>query len=225
MLHRTAIFVPSYLGLTTGAIPLMIPGAAIAGAMPNVPSWADAYSTGDVGGVISAMLEQVGGFGGFLLVLLALGNIVGSLYALTLNWQALLQLARIRIPRVVYTVAATAVIIPVAITIAAEFFGSLNNFMKVIGYWPAALVAVVLLEHLIVRKGRPENYDLAQWEAAGGLPYGVAALAAAVYSFSLVIPGMSQNWFVGPFARRTGDIGFELAFALTSILYLPFRLA
>ncbi|KEY71522.1 hypothetical protein S7711_08902 [Stachybotrys chartarum IBT 7711] len=224
----TAIFVPSYLGLTTGAIPLMILGAAIAGAMPNVPSWADAYTTGDVGGVISAMLEPVGGFGSFLLVLLALsvlGNLIGSLYALTLNWQALLYLARIRIPRVVYTVAATAVIIPVAITIAAEFFGSLNNFMKVIGYWPAAFLAVVLLEHLVVRKGRPENYDLTQWEAAGGLPYGIAALAAAVCSFSLVIPGMSQNWFVGPFARTTGDIGFELAFALTSILYLPFRFA
>lgn len=34
-----AIFIPSYLGLSLGALPPMILGAAIGGALPNQPSW------------------------------------------------------------------------------------------------------------------------------------------------------------------------------------------
>ncbi|EOO03989.1 putative purine-cytosine permease fcy22 protein [Phaeoacremonium minimum UCRPA7] len=223
---KASIFVPSYIGLVTGAIPLMILGAAIGGAVPNVPSWEEGYNTNNVGGVLGAMLEPSGGFGKFLLVLLALsvlGNVVGSIYALTLNFQALLFLVRIRIPRIVYTIIATAIIIPVAIKVAANFFDSLSNFLGIIGYWPAAFVAVIVLEHLVFRKGKAENYDLTQWETARGLPTGLAALGAAVLCFGMVIPGMAQIWYTGPIAVHTGDIGFEMAFALTAALYVPFR--
>ena len=224
--NRASIFVPSYIGLVTGAIPLMILGAAIGGAVPNVPSWEEGYNTNNVGGVLGAMLEPSGGFGKFLLVLLALsvlGNVVGSIYALTLNFQALLFLVRIRIPRIVYTIVATAIIIPVAIKVAANFFDSLSNFLGIIGYWPAAFVAVIVLEHLVFRKGKAENYDLTQWETARGLPTGLAALGAAVLSFGMVIPGMAQIWYTGPIAVHTSDIGFEMTFALTAALYVPFR--
>lgn len=34
---------------------------------------------------------------------------------------------------------------------------------------------------------------------------------------------MDQVWFVGPIAEKTGDIGFELAFALSGICYVPLR--
>lgn len=205
---------------------MMILGVAIGGAVPNVPSWEEGYHSNSVGGVLGAMLKPVGGFGKFILVLLAvsvLANVAGTVYALTLNFQALFYIVRIRIPRLVYTVVVTAIIIPVAIKVAESFLDSLSNFLGVIGYWPACFVAVVLLEHHVIRKGKLENYNLEAWENAKALPSGLAALGASVCSFGLVIPSMSQIWYTGPIAERTGDIGFELAFATTALLYLPFR--
>ena len=56
------------------------------------------------------------------------------------------------------------------------------------------------------------------------LPSGVAALGAGVLSFGLVVPCMAQVWWTGPIAESTGDIGFEVAFALSALLYVPLRL-
>ena len=49
---------------------------------------------------------------------------------------------------------------------------------------------------------------------------GIAALAAGIPSFGLVIPHMSQVWFTGPIAKTTADVGF----AFSAVLCLPFRL-
>ena len=34
---------------------------------------------------------------------------------------------------------------------------------------------------------------------------------------------MSQVWYTGPIARTTGDIGFEMAVVVTTLLYIPLR--
>ena len=34
---------------------------------------------------------------------------------------------------------------------------------------------------------------------------------------------MSQVWYTGPIARKTGDIGFEVAMAATALFYIPLR--
>ena len=48
-------------------------GAAFAAATPAVPSWKSGFNDGDnIGGLISAILAPTGGFGKFLVVLLAL---------------------------------------------------------------------------------------------------------------------------------------------------------
>ena len=205
---------------------MQILGAAIAGALPNNPSWQEGYDTNSVGGVMGAMLSPVGGFGKFLLVLMALSvlaNIIGTVYALSLNFQALLFVIRVRIPRIVYSVVLTVIIIAIGVEVARKFLDSLHNFLGIICYWPSCYIAVALLEHVIFRKRRPENYDLEGWNTAGMLPSGLAALGASVLSFGLVVPGMDQLWFVGPIAKTTGDIGFEAAFVITAILYVPFR--
>lgn len=216
--------VPSYLGLVVGALPMQILGAAIAGALPNLQTWQEGYATNSVGGVMGAMLAPVGAFGKFLLVLMALSvlaNVIGTVYALSLNLHSLFFLTRIRLPRVVYSVLLTVIIISIGVEVAAKFLDSLHNFLGIICYWPACYIAVVVLEHVVFR--RAEGYDLGAWNTAGRLPWGVAALGASVLSFGLVVPGMDQLWFVGPIAERTGDIGFEVAFAVTGILYVPFR--
>ena len=92
-----------------------------------------------------------------------------------------------------------------------------------IAYWVAAFVAVLITEHVVFRKGRYDTYDHDAWNSASLLPWGAAALTASVLSFGLVVPSVAQAWFTGPIAKITGDIGFELAFVTTAVLYLPLR--
>ncbi|EER29121.1 hypothetical protein D8B26_000395 [Coccidioides posadasii str. Silveira] len=221
------IFAYVYLGLFVPTVPLMILGAAVGGAVPNVPDWAQAHETGSVGAIFASMLSPAGGFGKFITVLLAfstLGNIAATIYSITLNFQILLPVL-VRVPRALFAFVFIAIIIPISIRAASSFFASLENFIGVIAYWSAAFFSIVTVEHLVFRKGRYESYDPTIWNVGSALPSGVSALAAGVLSFALVIPCMSQTWYVGPIAKKTGDIGFEIALVLSALLYLPLRAA
>ena len=58
-------------------------GAAFAAAAPGIPSWSIGYQDGnDMGGLLAAILEPAGGFGKFLLVLIAVS--VSSACALSI---------------------------------------------------------------------------------------------------------------------------------------------
>ena len=88
-----------------------------------------------------------------------------------------------------------------------------------IGTW----VSAVCVEHLYFRKGNFSHYDIRSWDVPSQLPLGAAALGATALSFALVIPSMNQVWYTGPIARKTGDIGFEVAMVVTALLYVPLR--
>lgn len=201
-------------------------GAAIGGATASVPQWEQGYETNGVGGILAAMLTPAGGFGKFVVVVLSfslLGNIAATMYSITLNFQILVP-QLVVVPRYVFAVVVTAIVIPVSIKAAADFFANLENFIALIAYWSAAFVSVVIVEHAVIRKGRYSTYEQDAWNSASRLPLGIAALAASALSFALVIPSMAQVWYTGPIAEQTGDIGFELAIVVTSCLYVPFRL-
>ncbi|CAK3873936.1 cytosine-purine permease [Lecanosticta acicola] len=229
------VFLYTYAGLFLPNVPLMILGAAIGGAVSNVPAWQAGYDATSVGGVFAAMLAPAGGFGKFLVVLLSLsvvGNNAATMYSITLNFQLLLlsliprRLVRrllLLIPRALFSLVITAIVIPVSIRAATSFFANLENFIGVIGYWAAAFVAVVGTEHVVFRRAETASYAPDTWDRPGALPRGVAAIAAAALSFGLVVPCMAQVWYTGPIAVRTGDVGFEMGFAVTVVLYLPLR--
>ena len=80
-----------------------------------------------------------------------------------------------------------------------------------------------MVEHFYFRKGDFALYDLDSWNVPSKLPLGAAALTASTLSFALVIPSMDQVWYRGSIARTTGDIGIEMALAVTAILYVPLR--
>lgn len=219
------IFLYAYLGVIVPTIPLMVLGAAIAGALPSVPEWENGYDANLIGGVLAAMLSSAGGFGSFVVVVLALtllGNIAGSMYSITLNFQTLVPWLA-RVPRYIFAVLVTAVIIPVSIRAAEDFFVNLENFVGLIGYWSAAFVGIVVAEHWVFRRGDCEAYEHGAWNDARLLPPGLAAVAAGVLSFGLIVPCMAQIWYTGPIAVTTGDIGFEVALVLAPILYVPLR--
>ena len=106
---------------------------------------------------------------------------------------------------------------------AHKFYATLANFLGIIGYWAGAYIGIVMMEHLIFRRNDFEQYNVRQWDKPRLLPSGIAALGAGFASFGLIIPCMSQAWYTGPIAKTTGDIGFEVAFTLATILYIPFR--
>lgn len=219
------VFAYTYTGLALPTILLMTLGAAIAGALPNVPAWQAAYNETLVGGILAAMLSSAGGFGKFVVVVLSLtllGNTAGTMYAITLNFQSLIP-PLIKVPRYIFAIVVTAIMIPVAIkAVADNFFVSLENFVALIGYWSASYFGVATTEHLIFRRNKG-GYNHEIWCDASKLPWGLAAIGSMALCFPLVVPCMAQVWWTGPIAKTTGDIGFEVAFLLTSLFYVPLR--
>ena len=114
-------------------------------------------------------------------------------------------------------------VVPLAIIGAHRFYDALVNFLGLIGYWASAYVGIIITEHLVFRKNDASLYSKQAWNTPGRLPPGFAAIAAGVGCFGLVVPSMEQVWFTGPIAKTTGDIGFELAFVASVLLYLPLR--
>ncbi|KAF8223465.1 NCS cytosine-purine permease [Tricholoma matsutake] len=219
------IFFYSYFGFFLPIVSLQCVGAAFAAAAPSVPSWNDGYAGGNIGGLLEAVLQPTKGFGKFLTVLLSLsvvGNIAATLYSASLNVQIFIP-PLVVVPRYVFSIVTTAILIPLAIVGAHKFYTALTNFLGLISYYGSAYGAIVLVEHLLFRRNDAAAYDVRQWNIPSLLPSGIAAVGAGVCSFGLVIPCMEQAWFVGPIAKSTGDIGFEVAFALSAVLYVPFR--
>jgi len=220
------VFVYSYLGLNVPIITLQCMGASFAVAASTVPAWNDGYTNGNVGGLLEAVLSPVGNFGKFLTVMLALsatGNIAVTLYSFCMSFQVFIPQAML-VPRYFFSVLATAIVIPLSIVGQHKFYDTLSNFLGLIGYWTSAFCAVVIVEHLVVRRGAFVNYDLRCWNDYRRLPLGLAAVGACLLAVGLIVPSMDQVWFVGPFARTTGDIGFELAFVATALFYVPLRM-
>ena len=211
--------------MCTPSIPLLILGAAIGGAIPNVESWSVAYESFGMGGVMGEMLAPAGGFGKFVLVILALsviGNIAISMYSTALCLQMLLP-PFAKIHRFAFIVITMAIMIPMAIKSAEAWERSLENFLALIGYWAGCFDAVIIIELIAFRRMDFSTYDHAIWNVGKKLPSGIPALAASLLSFALVVPGMAEVWYTGPIAEKTGDIGFEMAFVVTGLFYLPFR--
>lgn len=219
------MFTYIFLGLWTPSILLLILGAAIGGALPNIPAWEAAWEVQGVGGVLAQMLLPAGGFGKFVLVVLALsvvGNMTISMYSIALCLQMLLPIFT-RIPRLLFIVVTLIIMIPMAIYAARDWETSLENFLSIIGYWAGCFDAIIIVELVVFRRMRFSAFDHKIWNVGSKLPTGLAAFGAALVSLALVIPGMDVTWYTGPVGGRIGDIGFEAAFVVTAIAYCPLR--
>jgi purine-cytosine permease-like protein len=204
-------------------------GAAMGGAVPNMPSWEAGYEQNAASGVLAAMLSPAGGFGRFITVILGfsmLGNLAATMYSISLNLQMLVPWL-FRIPRAIFSIVITGIVIGVAVEAAKSFFVNLENFLGVIGYWSAAFIGIMLVEHLVFRRGSFVAYtkDDDAWDDARKLPPGIAAIGAGVSCLGLLMPGMAQTWFTGPIGKKTGDVGFEVAFVVAAVMYVPLRFA
>ena len=106
---------------------------------------------------------------------------------------------------------------------ADNFFDSLENFLGIISYYAGCFMAIILIEHCFFRYNTCTKYDRNAWNDQTKLPTGIAALGASLISLALIVPCIDSLWYVGPIAKKTGDLGFEAAFAVTAIFYFPLR--
>ncbi|PPQ97102.1 hypothetical protein CVT26_001007 [Gymnopilus dilepis] len=220
------VFIYSFLGIFLPNVLVQSLGAAVAIAATATPSWSDKFAGGNVGGLIEAIYQPLGNFGKFLTVVMSLSvapNLVTIFYSASLNYQVIVPRLFI-VPRYFFTLLTVAIVLPLAIVGAHRFDAAITNFLGLIGYWASAYVIILLIEHVYFRSNKFSNYDLDIWNDPKRLPWGLGALGAGVLSFALVIPCMSQVWFTGPLAKKTGDLGFEVALVLSGILYPPMRL-
>ncbi|KAE9963673.1 hypothetical protein BLS_009073, partial [Venturia inaequalis] len=221
---KTRVFLSIYGGLVLPGVPLMILGAAIGGAILSNPDLSTAFDSGSTGGAMLFLLESsnIGTFGKFIAVILAftlLGNLAGTIYSISIQFQCLLPFFT-RVPRWIFSILISAIIIAAAIPISKSLATALENFLALIAYWGAVYVAVVSMEHLVFRKSAAA-YDPAIWNNGAKLPMGLAAVGAIAVPFALIVPCMAVTWYTGPIARRTGDIGFEVGGVLAVVVYVP----
>jgi purine-cytosine permease-like protein len=219
------VFACVYLGFLIPSTPLLILGAAIGGAIPNVESWQTAWNDYGIGGVMAEMLKPAGGFGRFVLVVLALsivGNMLLSYYSVALCLQMLVPVFT-KVPRFVFVIVTLAIMVPMSIYAAAQWEKSLVNFLSMIGYWAGCFDAVIIEELVVFRNRDYGLIDPKSWNQGRKLPTGLAAIGASIISLGLVIPSMNTPWFTGPIGARIGDVGFEAAFVVTGIAYYPLR--
>ena len=106
---------------------------------------------------------------------------------------------------------------------AHRFFNTLSNFLGIISYWSSAYSIILALEHFLFKHGNVAEYDVSAWNQPRRLPYGIAAFLSLATGFGIAVPAMDQVWYVGPIAKKTGDLGFELAFLAALVVYPPLR--
>ncbi|KAL4889389.1 cytosine-purine permease [Aspergillus ambiguus] len=230
---RRKIFFSTWIGLIIPLLFCQMLGIAIMTATElngGDNKYADGYSTSGNGGLLWAVLEPLGGFGKFCLVILALSIIANNcpnIYSVALTVQVLGRYSQ-RVPRFIWTLLGSCVTIAIGIPGYSHFETILENFMNFIAYWLAIYSGIAVTDHFVFKRGfggyRPELYDKPH-----KLPLGVSAAIAFCFGIAGMITGMSQTWWVGPIAMHAGappyggDIGFELAFAFAATMYLILR--
>ncbi|KAF7374098.1 hypothetical protein MSAN_00290900 [Mycena sanguinolenta] len=220
------IFTYTYLGIFLPSVILPIIGAAFAAAAPNVPSWAAGFDNGnDIGGLVSAVLAPAGGFGRFLIVLMALGTSAPNATNMYTFGLSLMNVSTtcVKVPRYVFAMIATGICIPLAIVGRTRFYGVLIACLDFVGYWTALFAGIILTEHVLFRRCSWDNYNVEDWDQPENLPPGYAAVGCFLASFALIIPCMAQNFYVGPIGKAIGDVGILVGIISSCFLYWGFR--
>ncbi|KAH7911759.1 permease for cytosine/purines, uracil, thiamine, allantoin-domain-containing protein [Hygrophoropsis aurantiaca] len=223
------IFFYTYLAFFTANITSHTLGAAFAAAATNVPSWNTGFdNSSNVGGLVSAILGPIGGFGKFLTVLVALSipsACAPTMYSFGTSFMAV-HSRFASVPRWIYVLISEGILIPVAIIGARKFYTTFVDVINVIGYWSAVFISIILVEHIFFRRASftEDAYPITAWSTPSLLPNAIPAIVAFLCGCAVLIPCMSQAFYVGPIARMgTGDIGVLAGFFVSGVVYAVVR--
>jgi NCS1 nucleoside transporter family len=187
------------------------------------------------GDLLAAVASPLGGFGKFLVVLLALSTIANNIpndYSLGLSMQVLGK-AFMRVKRYVWTLIGAVVYVAIALSVAANFNETLTSFLLLIAYWLGPWAIILIIEHFVFRHGR---YNVDDWNTPSRLPIGWAAIVSMAIGLIGAALGFAQvftiNGTATPITGPIGglinkpygmDVGFELGLVLAAISYLILR--
>ncbi|EGU86911.1 hypothetical protein FOXB_02576 [Fusarium oxysporum f. sp. conglutinans Fo5176] len=201
--------------------PLMILGAALGGAALMIPTWATALERGGTGAVVGEILiSRLGGFGRFVLTILALTVVITSardIYNISLAVQAVVPYLE-RVHRAILALITTGVLIGVAIPASKSFISSLSALVSNLSYTSGTTLTTFLIEWLWFRRANPDSMDPAIWDDDKALPSGIPAIATFVIGWGPIVCGMDTVWLRGPLADIVGDLGWELAIITAPLL-------
>ena len=225
---RRLTFLMTWGGQWVAQLLVNILGVGIASGVATTPAWKDAYQT-STGALLLASYDGLGGFGGFLVVILALGviqNNAPASYAAALSIQVLGRYAK-AVPRWIWCLVIMVIELVCSVAGRDHLYSIFENFLPIMSYWITPWVTIVLEEHLIFHKLRGVPFDWTAWEDKKRLPLGIAALFAWLCGWAGAIIGMDQAWYKGPVAVKIGgyggDIGAWMAIAFSCIVYPPLR--
>ena len=171
------------------------------------------------------------GFSKFALVMLmfsVLGNNIAVNYSNGLALQLLGHYFH-AIPRFIWSLVNAVTIAILAIVGRENLSIIIENFVSLLGYWTISFTLILLIEDQFFRKRLPlQGYQLAVWDVAGKLPFGIAAVLALLAGYLAGgVPGMAKPWYVGPIAAYFGpfggDVGTWMSGAITILVYIPAR--
>ncbi|HEY6409219.1 MAG TPA: cytosine permease, partial [Ktedonobacteraceae bacterium] len=190
------------------------------------------------GDLLAAVASPLGGFGTFLVALLALSTVANNIpndYSLGLSMQVLGK-AFMRVKRYIWTLIGAVVYIAIALTLIAlggNFNQTLDSFMLLVAYWLGPYAIILIIEHFVFRHGQ---YNVDDWNTPSRLPHGWAAIVSMVFGMIGAGLGFAQVFtFNGNTKPITGpigglinqpygmDVGFELAVVFAAISYLILR--
>lgn len=230
---KVKVFILTTLGIGLPTMFGMILGAICGSALNNKEDWAAAYDEG-IGFFIQTAIHPTG-FAKFLLVILALSGIAMNAVALYSAGLSVQQFARplAVIPRFIWTTLMFVAIILLALVGRDKLLTFLENFLSLLGYWNTAFFVILFTEHYLFRAGHKgyQGYDLEAWNTPSLMPVGYAGGLAFAAGIAGCVLGMSETWYVGVLAKKIGDpafggdIGNELAFVFTLVVYIPARWA
>lgn len=221
------VFFWTYAGLNIPLVLIESLGMGMMTTFTNKPSWGERYDEGGVGGLMGAALSPMGGFGQFLLVLLALSivaNNIPNLYSFALTFQVLGPWAQ-AIPRMFLVIVGTGIYIVLALVGYSHFQSWLDTLLVILSYWLAIYTTILLEEHWIFRKGKWFNYAPQEYNNPRVLPLGLAAFVATGAGIAGAVLGMAQVWYVGVLGKKIGDpefggdIGFQLSGGFAAVVY------
>ncbi|KAL6717074.1 Vitamin B6 transporter [Lecanora helva] len=225
--NKPLTFLMTFTGLTLSFVLVTMVGVGLGSGVSTYQPWSDANDISP-GALILAGFGDLGGFGKFCGVVVALGvisNNVPGTYAAALGCQVLGRYFK-AVPRYLWVCVIAMIYFVCAIAGRDHLFTIFQNFLALVGYWIIIFVSIVLEEHVIFRRG--VGFDWTRWEDQKYLPLGIAALSAFLIGWAGAIIGMDQAWFVGPVASKVGDntgadIGIWLGASFTLVVFPPLR--
>lgn len=222
---KLKIFTMTLVGLWLSFTLVFLLGIGLATGLTGNTAWADANAV-STGALLVAGYGPLGSFGRFCAVVLALGVISNSIpgtYSAALGCQVMGRYGK-AVPRWVWSCVLILVELVLALAGRNTLFTIISNFVALMGYWVEFMVFIVLMEHLVFRRGKGA-FDWSRWEDKSYLPVGYAALASFLLGWAGAILGMYQVWYTGPLAVISGpaDVGVWVGSGFTIVSYFPLR--